>query len=124
MPLPWKSQTTLHRHFNVLTCLLIVSVGRGDGLRDSLLLEDESKPVKVRLVAVGGRERVRGEGWAAAGGPEGAGGGERETERELGVYRKTKVSKLGSDANVAGPVAYPGWPQRRPRRGSGCSGRR
>ena len=86
----------LDRHSTARTSLFVISVGRGNGLRNGLLLEDERKPVQVRLVAVSGCEIVWGEWRAAACGPERAGGREGEPERELGICRKTKVGRGGS----------------------------
>ena len=88
----------LDRHSTARTSLFVIGIGRGDGLRDSLLLEDKRKPVQVGLIAVSGREVVRGEWRAATRGPEGPGGRESKTERELGVCPKIKASKRGSES--------------------------
>lgn len=88
----------LDRHSTARTSLFVISVGRGNGLRNGLLLEDKRKPVQVGLVAVSGREVIWGEWRTAAGGPERARGGEGETECELGVCPKTKASAQGSES--------------------------
>ena len=75
----------IYAHGTIRTCLLVVSIGRGDGLRDILLLEDEREPVQVRFIGVGDLQRVRNERRATTSGPESTGGGECETKRELGV---------------------------------------